>query len=388
MNLIVQKYGGTSVGNFDRINAVADHIASCTKRGQKTLVVVSAMGNHTNQLIADAVQLHPDPPRRELDLLLSAGERISMALVSIAIEARGIKTISFTGSQSGIITDQNHGNARIIRVTPFRIKEAFERVPVVIVAGFQGVSESTKDVTTLGRGGSDLTAVALAGALKAERCELYKDVDGIFSADPRKVSGARLIAELSWSTMSNLAWHGASVIHARAVDLALRNRIPLAINNSFNPEKTGTSIGDCRSMEGSQILAVTSQKGQVLLRMTFGNQTEQIERLAQFCDDEGITPVIQNIEVDRGQMILLVGDADCKKIQRNFSAPSHQTQSVGSVTVVGQSLRQNQSLLAKSLKALSPPPLFVDFQNDHLCFVTAENNLAPYEQALHTHLIG
>lgn len=240
--MIVQKYGGTSLGDKSRIEAVADHILSSLTNHKRILVVVSAMGDHTNALLAEAHSIHPAPPSRELDLLLSAGERISMALLSMAIAARGGASRSFTGSQSGIITDETHGDARILKVIPHRILRAFEQVPIVIVAGFQGVSSISKDVTTLGRGGSDLTAIALASELRANSCELYKDVDGVYSGDPHRIANARKIGYLSWEQMSQLSWCGANVIHGRAVDLAAKQNLSFWIKSSFNPTKSGTLI--------------------------------------------------------------------------------------------------------------------------------------------------
>ena len=240
MALIVQKFGGTSVGNPERIHAVADRVANAQASGDRLVVVVSAMGDTTDDLIALACRVSRNPPHREMDMLLTVGERISMALLSMALSDRGVNAISLTGSQCGIITDLSHRRARILRITGNRVREALDAGRVVIVAGFQGVSE-TKEVTTLGRGGSDTTAVALAASLGADRCEIYTDVDGVFTADPRVVSDARLLSRLPAHLMSELAVLGASVLHPRSVQLARQKGVRLWVKNSMN-EKAGTEI--------------------------------------------------------------------------------------------------------------------------------------------------
>lgn len=241
--MIVQKYGGSSVKDQTRILAVAEHVRDTVRSGEQVLVVVSAMGDQTNLLLSQALAISPTPPLRELDLLLSAGERISMSLLSIAIDSLGIASRSFTGSQSGIITDATHGDAKILRISPQRILQAFQEVPVIIVAGFQGVSDTTKDVTTLGRGGSDLTAIALADAMGAKKCELYKDVDGVFSADPVTDTNAKFVPHLNWQQLSTITKAGNPIVHHRAALLAEERQLPLNLKNSYAPHKGGTSVG-------------------------------------------------------------------------------------------------------------------------------------------------
>ncbi len=242
MEFVVQKYGGTSVGSLDRIKLVADHVAATRAQGVNVVVVVSAMGEKTDELIAMARTLSADPPRREVDMLLTSGERVSMALLSIALYERGLKSVSLTGSQSGILTDENHGNARIEKILGDRIRRGLADDSIVIVAGFQGVSPKTKEVTTLGRGGSDLSAVALASVLGAVRCELYKDVEGVFTADPRIVPGARKIDSLPWYAMTEMAWAGAEVLHARAAHVASRFGLSVEIRSSFKTDLRGTIV--------------------------------------------------------------------------------------------------------------------------------------------------
>src|SRR5438094_1768113 len=215
--IVVQKYGGSSVSDAERIKRVAERIVATRKAGKDVCVVVSAMGDTTDELLDLAQQVSPLPPGRELDMLLTAGERISMALLAMAIQNLGMSARSFTGSQAGVITDSVHGKARIIDVTPGRISEALAAGHIAIVAGFQGVSQDTKDITTLGRGGSDTTAVALAAALDAKVCEIYTDVDGVFTADPRIVKNARHIKQITYEEMLELAACGAKVLHLRSV---------------------------------------------------------------------------------------------------------------------------------------------------------------------------
>ncbi len=215
MGLIVQKYGGSSVADAEGMKRVANRIVAAKRDGNQVVVVVSAMGDTTDELIDLAKQITPIPKGRELDMLLTAGERISMALLAMAISNLGHEARSFTGSQAGVITDSSHGRARIIDVTPGRIQEALKEGAIAIVAGFQGISQDTKDVTTLGRGGSDTTAVALAAALDADVCEIYTDVDGVFSADPRVVPTARKLKTVTYDEMLELAASGAKVLHLR-----------------------------------------------------------------------------------------------------------------------------------------------------------------------------
>jgi aspartate kinase len=241
VSLIVQKFGGSSVQDAERIKRVAERIVATRKAGNEVVVVVSAMGDTTDELIDLAQQVTPLPPARELDMLLTAGERISMALLAMAITQLGVDARSFTGSQAGVITTSAHGRAKIIDVTPGRIREALDDGAVCIVAGFQGVSQDTKDITTLGRGGSDTTAVALAAALGADVCEIYTDVDGIFTADPRICPSARLLPSISYEEMLELAACGAKVLVLRCVEYARRYHVPLVVRSSYS-NLPGTAV--------------------------------------------------------------------------------------------------------------------------------------------------
>jgi aspartate kinase len=241
MALVVQKYGGSSVADAEGIKRVAKRIVATKQAGNQVVVVVSAMGDTTDELIDLANRVSPSPPGRELDMLLTSGERISMALLAMAIATLGMEARSFTGSQAGVITDDVHGRARIIDVTPGRISSAIEEGAIPIVAGFQGVSQNTKDITTLGRGGSDTTAVALAAALSADVCEIYTDVDGVFTEDPRLVRGARRIPRITYEEMLEMAACGAKVLIPRCVEYARRYNLPIHVRSSFS-DKIGTWV--------------------------------------------------------------------------------------------------------------------------------------------------
>ena len=257
MGLIVQKFGGSSVADAESIKRVAARIAATKRSGQQVVVVVSAMGDTTDELIDLANQVSPMPNGRELDMLLTAGERISMALLAMAISNLGLEARSFTGSQAGIITTSTHGRARVIDVTPGRIQEALNEGAIAIVAGFQGISQDTKDITTLGRGGSDTTAVALAAALEADVCEIYTDVDGVFSADPRIVPAARKLKSVTYEEMLELAASGAKVLHLRCVEYARRFNLPIHVRSSFS-NLEGTWVVKDQPEGGSMEQAIIS----------------------------------------------------------------------------------------------------------------------------------
>ncbi|HXF36061.1 MAG TPA: aspartate kinase [Actinomycetota bacterium] len=252
MPVLVQKYGGSSVATTERIGAVADRVLRAREEGYDVVVVVSAMGDTTDELLAMAQELTPVPEPRELDMLLTAGERIAMSLLAIALNARGCRAASYTGSQAGIITDTQHGRAKIVDVRPGRILEALADGKVVIVAGFQGVSTS-QDVTTLGRGGSDTTGVALAAALRADACEIYTDVEGVYTADPRVEPRARKLERISYEEMLELAASGAKVLQLRSVEYARRNGVPIHVRSSFT-EAAGTWVVDRPEDEVEQAL--------------------------------------------------------------------------------------------------------------------------------------
>jgi len=252
VGLVVQKYGGSSVADAESVKRVARRIVETRKSGNDVVVIVSAMGDTTDELIDLAEQVSPLPAARELDMLLTAGERISMAVLAMAIHDLGVEARSYTGSQAGLITDSAHGRARIIDVTPGRIRSALDDGAIPIVAGFQGVSQDTKDITTLGRGGSDTTAVALAAALEADVCEIYTDVDGVFTADPRIVPKAKPLARITYEEMLEFAASGAKVLHLRCVEYARRFGVPIHVRSSFS-DRNGTLVTSDDNPEGDSV---------------------------------------------------------------------------------------------------------------------------------------
>ncbi|MCB8955370.1 MAG: aspartate kinase [Nocardioides sp.] len=302
MGIVVQKYGGSSVADPNAIKRVARRIVDAKRAGNDVVVAVSAMGDTTDELIDKAQAVSPAPPARELDMLLTAGERISMALVAMAIADLGFSVRSFTGSQAGVITDSAHGKAKIIDVTPGRIESAIADGHIVIVAGFQGVSQDTKEITTLGRGGTDTTAVALAAALGAEVCEIYTDVDGVFTADPRIVPAARKLDRVGTEEMLEMAASGAKILHLRCVEYARRYDIPIHVRSSFS-QKEGTWVipdsqaGD-EDMEQAIIAGVAHDRSEAKITVVgvpdkVGEAARIFEALA--ATEINIDMVVQNV---------------------------------------------------------------------------------------------
>jgi len=316
MTLLVQKYGGTSVGSPERIRNVAERIVQTRRGGADLVVVVSAMGDATDDLIGLARQVSTRSHPREMDMLLTAGERISMALVSMAVNDRGQEAVSFTGSQSGIVTDTSHTQAKILEVKADRIKEELKRGRVVIVAGFQGVSKD-REVTTLGRGGSDTTAVALAAALGASECEIYTDVDGVYTADPRIVEGARKITRLSYDEMLELASLGAKVLHNRSVDIARRFGVPIHVRSSFNWN------------EGSRVVRGSSME-QVVIRGIAHDKDVAKVALVQVPDRPGIASEIFQAVGGQGVNVRMIVQASGQdgKNDVTFTVGSHDVNTV------------------------------------------------------------
>ena len=270
MALVVQKYGGSSVGSAERIKRVAERIVATRKAGNDVVVAVSAMGDSTDELLDLARQVSPVPPARELDMLLTSGERISMSLLAMAIDALGAEARSYTGSQAGVITTSVHGKARIIDVTPSRISDALADGAIAIVAGFQGVSQDSKEITTLGRGGTDTTAVALAAALKADVCEIYTDVDGVFTADPRIVPNAKRLETITYEEMLEMAACGAKVLMLRCVEYARRYNVPVHVRSSFS-NKPGTIVSgsvEDHPVEQAMITGVAHDRSEAKVTVT------------------------------------------------------------------------------------------------------------------------
>jgi aspartate kinase len=265
VSLVVQKYGGSSVADAERIKRVAERIVATKRAGNDVVVVVSAMGDTTDELIDLAKQIVPGPGGREFDMLLTAGERISMALLAMAINSLGYKAESFTGSQAGVLTTSVHGKARIVNITPGRVEQSVAEGNIAIVAGFQGFSKETMNITTLGRGGSDTTAVALAAALHADVCEIYTDVDGVYTADPRIVPNARRLASVTYEEMLELAACGAKILHLRSVEYGRRYSVPIHVRSSFStkPGTTVTGSMEDLSVEQAIISGVAHDRSEV-----------------------------------------------------------------------------------------------------------------------------
>jgi aspartate kinase len=322
VSLVVQKYGGTSVGDADRMRAVADHIARTTRSGEDVVVVVSAMGKTTDDLLRLSVDVSKVRPGRELDMLLTSGERISMALLCMALAERGIPAASFTGSQAGIITDTTHTRARIIEVRGDRLRDALAEGMVPVVAGFQGVS-STRDITTLGRGGSDTTAVALAAALGAERCEIYTDVSGVFSADPRIVPSARKLPRVSFDEMLEIAATGGRVLALRSVEFARNHHVTLHVRSSFTWEPGTVVTEEDPNMEQPVVSAVTCATSQAKITLSgvadrpgiaaalfrgLAERSINVDMIVQNISHSGATDISFTVPVDDVEASLLVAE--------------------------------------------------------------------------------
>jgi aspartate kinase len=346
MSVIVQKFGGSSVADVERIRKVAARVAARRAEGHQMVVVVSAMGDTTDELLTLAKRMSSDPPRRELDMLLTCGERISMALLSMALHEQGVPAISFTGSQSGIITDDAHSQARIVEVRPVRIREELGKGRVVIVAGYQGVSRN-REVTTLGRGGSDTTAVALAAALGAEACEIYSDVDGVFSADPRVVPEARKLETLDYGTMQELAAAGARVLNAQAVEFA-RNAGIVIEARSTHAGGTGSRIGP----DPAPVRAVATDTEIRVLELADAQLESVLRRLAE---DEVRLRLVAGSSGAMGRLLLVVPLQDVHGVEA-FDASvralgAEPRPGLGTVTLAGPGVGTDSALLAGCLRA-------------------------------------
>ena len=287
--IIVQKYGGVCLETPAKIRAVASSLADLHRRGHRVVAIVSAMGKTTDQLIEMAYQVSPRPNRRELDMLLTTGERISMSLMSMALSDLGVPAISFTGSQAGVMTDQSHSSARILEVRPVRVREELDRGRIVVLAGFQGVNAVTKEITTLGRGGSDTTAVAMAAALKAERCEIIKEVDGICTADPRIVPDARPLRRLDFASLSDMCFWGAKVLHFRSVELAQSQDVPLALKKWGGVEHATQVTKEVSGMEEGKVLAVNSMARIEHVEIDSADLNQGFEKFAQHLKQNGLS---------------------------------------------------------------------------------------------------
>ena len=370
MGLIVQKYGGSSVADAEGMKRVANRIVAAKRDGNQVVVVVSAMGDTTDELIDLAKQITPIPSGRELDMLLTAGERISMALLAMAITNLGHEARSFTGSQAGVITTSAHGRARIIDVTPGRIQEALAEGAIAIVAGFQGISQDTKDVTTLGRGGSDTTAVALAAALEADVCEIYTDVDGIFSADPRVVPTARKLKTVTYEEMLELAASGAKVLHLRCVEYARRYDLPIHVRSSFTANEGTWVVKDHPQggeMEQAIISGIAHDKSEAKITIVgVPDRTGVAARIFQAIADADINidMIVQNVSAaatgltDISFTLPKDEGADAtailQKLQGEVGFASIQyDDQIGKLSLIGAGMRSHPGITATFFGAMS-----------------------------------
>ena len=373
MALVVQKYGGSSVADAEGIKRVAKRIVATRQAGNQVVVVVSAMGDTTDELFDLANQVTPAPPGRELDMLLTSGERISMALLAMAIATLGMEARSFTGSQAGVITDEVHQFARIIDVTPGRILSALDDGAIPIVAGFQGVSQTTKDITTLGRGGSDTTAVALAAALSADVCEIYTDVDGVFTEDPRLVAGARRIPRISYEEMLEMAACGAKVLIPRCVEYARRYGLPIHVRSSFS-DKTGTWVSgnaedesEEAGMEKAIISAVAHDRSEA--KITVVGVPDRVGTAARIFGiiaeaDINIDMIVQNVSAiatGRTDISFTLPGADGQRALEMLRSAQEALgfqellydDRIGKVSVIGAGMRSHPGVSAKFFAALA-----------------------------------
>jgi aspartate kinase len=363
VTLVVQKFGGTSVADPDRIRAVADHVARTRRDGRDVVVVVSAMGKTTDDLIRLAQDVTPEPQGREMDMLLTAGERISMALLCMAIETHGVPAASFTGSQAGIVTDTTHGKARILEVRGDRLRDAVAAGRVAVVAGFQGVS-TERDVTTLGRGGSDTTAVALAAVLKAEVCEIYTDVAGVYTADPRVVPAARPLPVISYEEMQEMAATGGRVLALRSVEFARNHGVVLHVRSSFTWEP-GTWVNEEGPLEQAIISGVTHDTSEAKITVAevpdqpgiaarlFGALADDevnVDMIVQNTSTEGTTDI--SFTVPRADLPAAMRVSETLGPQIGAKSVSSDAE-IGRVSIVGAGMKTNPGVAARMFRVLA-----------------------------------
>ncbi|PFG36625.1 aspartate kinase [Flavimobilis soli] len=409
MALIVQKYGGSSVSDAESIKRVAKRIAESKRAGNDVVVVVSAMGDTTDELLDLAQQVTPAPPQRELDILLTAGERISMSLLAMAINNLGIKAKSFTGQQAGVITDAVHGKAHIVDVVPSRVRETIEKGAVAIVAGFQGVTRDTNDVTTLGRGGSDTTAVALAAGLGADVCEIYSDVDGVFTADPRIVPAARKVERLTYEEMLEMAASGAKILHLRCVEYGRRYDVPIHVRSSFSG-KEGTLVtnrpltaenGEELPMEDPIITGVAHDRSEAKITVVgVPDVPGTAARIFEVVATAGanIDMIVQNVSAAQTGLTdisftLPEGDvpgtlAALKAAQDELKYDSLQfDDQVGKLSLVGAGMKSSPGVSAKLFGALRDAGINIEMISTseiRISVVTREDSLDDAVRAVHT----
>jgi aspartate kinase len=366
---MVQKYGGSSVADAERIKRVAERIVASRKAGNDVVVIVSAMGDTTDELLDLAHQVSPLPPGRELDMLLTSGERISMALLAMAIHNLGYEARSYTGSQAGVITTSAHGRARIIDVTPGRLRTALDEGAIAIVAGFQGVSQDTKDITTLGRGGSDTTAVAVAAALRADCCEIYTDVDGVFTADPRIVPNARRISQITYEEMLELAACGAKVLMLRCVEYARRYGMPIHVRSSYSNRPGTVVTGSMEDLPVEQALITGVAHDRSEAKITIVGVPDEPGEAARLFEtvalaETNLDMIVQNVSTegtgrtdisftlpksDGPAAMAALGKVQEKVGFKGLLFDDH----VGKVSLIGAGMRSHPGVAAKFFAALA-----------------------------------
>jgi aspartate kinase len=404
MGLIVQKFGGSSVSDAESIKRVAARIAATKRSGQQVVVVVSAMGDTTDELIDLANQVSPIPNGRELDMLLTAGERISMALLAMAISNLGLEARSFTGSQAGIITTSTHGRARVIDVTPGRIQEALAEGAIAIVAGFQGVAQDTKDITTLGRGGSDTTAVALAAALDADVCEIYTDVDGVFSADPRIVPTARKLKSVTYEEMLELAASGAKVLHLRCVEYARRFNLPIHVRSSFSNLEGTWVVKDQPeggSMEQAIISGIAHDKSEAKITIVgVPDRAGVAARIFQAIADADINidMIVQNVSaaatgltdisftLPRSEGALATSTVQKLQGEIGFQSIQYDDQ-IGKLSLIGAGMRSHPGVTANFFAAMASAGVNIEMISTseiRISIVCRQSDVERAVQAAHT----
>jgi aspartate kinase len=393
--IVVQKFGGSSVADVQKMQKVADRIAATKAGGKDIVVVVSAMGDTTDDLLSLAKQVCESPARRELDMLLSAGERISMALLSMALNARGVPAVSFTGSQSGIVTNDAHTNARIVEVRPFRVQDELAQGKVVIVAGYQGVSYR-RDITTLGRGGSDTTAVALAAALEAD-CEIYSDVEGVYTADPRVVPDARRLAELSYEEMQELAESGAKVLNAQAVEFAKERGIAIYARATRGGKETVVRKFPPRSP--GRVVGVASETGLIALT-TADDGPALLFRVLDQLDARGVSGkqlLFQDWPSRGGSGSLVLSLENLhdyptlrREIESAFGGRVHLRDGLGAVSAIGAGINATFENLRRAygvLAARKASVLGVSTSSFRISFLVEEAVVPDAVRALHAELV-
>lgn len=408
MTLIVQKFGGSSVSDAEGIKRVAKRIVEARKAGNDVVVAVSAMGDTTDELLDLAHEVTPIPAPRELDMLLTAGERISMALLAMAIKSLGHDARSFTGSQAGMITDAHHGSARIVDVTPVRLREALDEGAIVIVAGFQGFNRDTRDITTLGRGGSDTTAVALAAALDADLCEIYTDVDGVFTSDPRVVPLARKIDRITSEEMLELAASGAKVLHIRAVEYARRHGVTLHVRSSFNSNEGTIVYNPAQSPEGEEsnvedpiiagvasdlseakitVVGVPDVPGKAAEIFTIVAKTNaNVDMIVQNVSSAstGLTDISFTVPKSEGQIALTA--LTNAQAEVGFVSLQYDDQ-IGKLALVGAGMRTNTGVSAKLFEALHQAGINIEMISTseiRISVVTRADSVNAALRAVHT----